>query len=225
MNDTPSILVVDDEISNRAIAIGILAASGWDAHGAEDGNSAVAAVQDGSYALVLMDIQMPGLDGFDATRAIRASGGRDASVPILAFTAVPPGDAIERARKAGMDGHIAKPFTPETLLSAVEPWRPRGEPNPAASLAAIFGHAEIAAMLSRFRDQLAEALAADDGLTARQARAHKIAGISGTLGFAEVSRTWLAVSEGDESAWEDARASARRAMRTIDADGDLTAGR
>jgi hypothetical protein len=124
-----------------------------------------------------------------------------------------------------MDGHIAKPFTPETLLSAVEPWRPRGEPNPAASLAAIFGHAEIAAMLSRFRDQLAEALAADDGLTARQARAHKIAGISGTLGFAEVSRTWLAVSEGDESAWEDARASARRAMRTIDADGDLTAGR
>jgi HPt (histidine-containing phosphotransfer) domain-containing protein len=80
-------------------------------------------------------------------------------------------------------------------------------------------------MLSRFRDQLAEALAADDDMTARQARAHKIAGIGGTLGFADLSRTWLAVSEGDESAWEGARASARRAMRTIDADGDLTTDR
>ena len=221
MNDRPSILVVDDEISNRTIAIGILKAAGWDAHGAEDGESAVAAVQDGDYALVLMDIQMPGLDGFGATRAIRAAAGRGASAPILAFTSVPPGDAIERARTAGMDGHIAKPFTPETLLAAVEPWRPDGRTNPAASLAAIFGHAEIAAMLSRFRDQLAEALAADEALTARKARAHKIAGISGTLGFADVSRTWLAVSEGDESAWEDARATARRAMRTIDADSDL----
>lgn len=225
MNDKPSILIVDDEVTNRTIATGILAAAGWDVQDVEDGESAVAAMQNGRYALILMDVQMPGLDGFGATRAIRAAGGLGASVPILAFTSVPPGDAIERARQAGMDGHIAKPFTPETLLAAVEPWRPDGRSHPAAPLAAIFGHAEISAMLARFRDQLAEALATDDDTASRQARAHKIGGISGTLGFADVSRTWLAVSEGDESAWEDARAAARRAMRTIDASGDLAADR
>lgn len=222
MNDKPSILVVDDELLNRRIAIGVLAAAGWHADEAEDGRSAVAATRNGRYALVLMDIQMPEVDGFEATRAIRADDGPGASVPILAFSAMSRDETIERATAAGMDGHIAKPFTPETLLAAVEAWRPARGPLPVAALSAIFGAHEIAPLVARFRAQLAEALADDDGEAPRRARAHKIAGVAGTLGFAEVSRTWLAVSEGDGSAWGDARQAARRALAAIDADDEFT---
>jgi CheY-like chemotaxis protein len=223
MLDECSILVVDDEPANRALAAGILAAAGWRVDEADNGDRAVAAVREHRYDLVLMDIQMPGRDGFDAARAIRNGAGPGTTVPILAFTAVPPGDALERARAAGMDGHIGKPFTPQALLAATDPWRPDGAPSPAASLVAIFGAAEIARLLERFRAQLAEALAIEEAPDARKARAHKIAGISGTLGFADVSRLWLAISEGDESAWEDARIAARRAIRQIDRDAERPA--
>ncbi|PXA85162.1 response regulator [Nostoc sp. 3335mG] len=221
MQNRYSILVVDDEPANRTLAAGILGAAGWQVHEAENGEAAIAAAREHRYDLILMDIQMPGRDGFDAARTIRDGGGPGAAVPILAFTAVPPGDAIERARAAGMDGHIAKPFTPEDLLAATDTWRPDGASSPAASLVAIFGAAEIAKLLARFRTQLTDALVADESPADRKARAHKIAGISGTLGYAEVSRLWLAVSEGDESAWEGARIAARRAIRQIDADADL----
>ncbi|WP_454885512.1 response regulator [Sphingomonas oryzagri] len=219
MNNRPSILIVDDEPSNRSLARGIVSAAGWQAEEAENGEAAIAAARKHPFALVLMDIQMPGIDGFAATRAIRGGDGPNAGTPILAFTAVPPGDAIERGREAGMDGHIAKPFTPDALLAAIEPWRPSAAPSPAASLVSIFGEEEIARLLARFRGQLVEALAVDEPAAARRARAHKIAGISGTLGFAAVSRAWLAVSEGDESAWKEARIVARRAIRHIDASG------
>jgi CheY-like chemotaxis protein len=217
MIQPPSILVVDDELANRTIALRVLTHAGWNVEEAANGADAIVAAQERDFALILMDIQMPGTDGFAATRQIRAAGGHGASVPILAFTAIPPGDAIARARAAGMDGHIAKPFTPETLLAAVTPWRPEGgAAHPTASLAAIFGKAEVASLLARFRDQLIEALTAEEEPNERRSRAHKIAGISGTLGFKDVSRQWLAVSEGDESAWDDARTTARRALRTID---------
>jgi CheY-like chemotaxis protein len=218
--DRPSILVVDDETGNRAMAVAILAKAGWRVDQAENGDAAVAAVQDNHYALVLMDIQMPGLDGFDATRAIRSSGGPAAFVPILAFTAIPREKALDRVSAAGMDGHVAKPFTPAALVAAVESWRPGDKPHPSAALVDIFGKAEIATLLGRFREQLVEALAADEDAPARRSRAHKIAGISGTLGFADVSRTWLAISEGQESAGDEARSAARKAIRTLDAGDD-----
>ncbi|WBO24530.1 response regulator [Sphingomonas abietis] len=203
------------------MAVAILTAAGWRVDQAEDGAAAIAALHDKKYAVVLMDIQMPEVDGFQASRAIRCGGGPSASVPILAFTAMPRETAHERAMAAGMDGHVAKPFTPAALVAAVEYWRPGGGPHPSAALAGIFGRTEVASLLSRFRDQLVEALDASDDHTARRSRAHKIAGISGTLGFADVSRNWLAVSEGHDSAWDEARAAARRAIVTLDAGDDF----
>jgi CheY-like chemotaxis protein len=214
--DSPSILVVDDEPLNRSISTGVLAAAGWIVDGVESGEAAIAALRQRRYDLVLMDIQMPGMDGFATARAIRSGDMANRRAPILAFTTIPPGDTIERARAAGMDGHIAKPFTPEALLAAVAPWHPGDEGRPAASLVSIFGEEEIGRLLDRFRDQLVEALEAEEDIPARRARAHKIAGVSGTLGFADVSRTWLAVSEGDESAWSEARIAARQALARID---------
>lgn len=212
MVENPSILVVDDEAVNRGIASVMLGQAGWHVDTVEDGASAILAVRRRAYALVLMDIQMPDMDGFEAAAAIRGEGG---TMPIVAFTALSHTETAGRLHGAGMDGYIGKPFTAPELLAAVEPWRPSARPHDSARLAALFGEAEILAMLGRFRDQLADALTAPDGPGERRSRAHRVAGIAGTLGFPEVSRIWLAVSEGEDSQWEAARVVARKALAEL----------
>lgn len=212
MVEFPSILVVDDDAVNRGIATVMLDQAGWHVDTVEDGASAILAVRRRPYALVLMDIQMPGMNGFEAATAIRADGG---SVPIIAFTALARGEAAGRLESAGMDGYIAKPFTSQELLAAIEPWRSSSRPHDSTRLAALFGEVEINAMLVRFRQQLADALSAPDILGDRRSRAHRVAGIAGTLGFPEVSHTWLAVSEGEDSQWEAARIAARKALAAL----------
>jgi CheY-like chemotaxis protein len=215
VTDTPSILVVDDEIVNRSIASAVLKSAGWSVFEADDGAGAVTAASKHRYALVLMDIQMPGMTGFEAASAIRA-GGASAGAPILAFTALAAADVLDRANAAGMDGYLGKPFTPEALLAAVEPWRPDGSQG-ITRLAAIFGADEMAGLLRGFAQQLAEAIDAEDSWPDRRARAHKLAGVSGTLGFADLSAAMLRVSEGDEAGWPAARREARKALASLPA--------
>jgi CheY-like chemotaxis protein len=209
-----AILVVDDEIVNRSIASGILKNAGWHVVEADDGIGAIAAAREHRFGLVLMDIQMPGMTGFEAAEAIRADGGASALTPIIAFTALAPDGVLDRARAAGMDGYLGKPFSPDTLLAAVEPWRPNGTPG-LTRLAAIFGEDEMANLLRGYAAQLAEALDTEDDRAARRARAHKLAGVSGTLGFAELSAAMLRVSEGDDSGWPAARQEARKVLAAL----------
>ena len=123
-----------------------------------------------------------------------------------------------------MDGFIAKPFTADELIAAAEPWRPDDGGHPAARLAAIFGAAEVASLIDRFRQQLQEALIPPDPAGSHRPRAHQIAGVAGTLGFAEVSRTWLAVAEGDNSSWGAARIAARKALAQIILEAEIVPG-
>lgn len=218
MDKPPAILVVDDETVNRSIAATVLAAAGWRVDEAESGAAAIRAVLGGGYALVLMDINMPDMDGFEATAAIRAGDDGTATVPILAFTALPPETMIDRLKPARMDGLISKPFTGEGLIAAVEPWRPSVDISSTRRLAAIFGQAEIATLLDRFRQQLGEALVLLDSDGEQRVRAHQIAGVAGTLGFEEVSRTWLALAEGDETSRDAARIAARKALTQVSPD-------
>ncbi len=218
MAHPPFLLIVDDDPANHAIAGAALSAAGWRVDRADSGEAAIAVARDRRYALILMDLQMPGMDGFEAARAIR-SGGASAATPILAFTARRQADIAGPLRASGMDGHVAKPFAPEPLSAAVAPWRPDDTPPPAANLAAIFGAAEIAALLNGLRLQLEDALAADDDDATRRGQAHRLAGIAGTLGFPELSALWLAVSEGDDTACPAARISARKALARIAAVG------
>ncbi len=113
------VLVVDDVAMNRDIAAAFIRSTSYNVSCAESGEAAVAAASAGDFAAILMDVRMPGMDGLEATRRIRALGGARSQVPIVALTAQVFTEQIEACRAAGMDTHVAKPFTLETLLGAI----------------------------------------------------------------------------------------------------------
>ncbi len=116
----PRILVVDDVAMNRDIASAFIRSAGYELVCADSGEAAVAAAAGADFAAVLMDVRMPGMDGLEATRRIRALGGARGEVPIVALTAQVFTEQVEACRAAGMDTHLAKPFTLDTLLGAIE---------------------------------------------------------------------------------------------------------
>ena len=119
------ILVVEDNPVNQEVTMALLEALGYPADLAEDGLEAVAKVERGDYGLVLMDMQMPNLDGMEATRLIRGLPGEPGGVPIIAMTA----NAMESDRalclEAGMDGYLSKPVNRSLLQAAIEQWTGR----------------------------------------------------------------------------------------------------
>ncbi len=116
----PRILVVDDVAMNRDIASAFIRSAGYELVCADGGEAAVAAAATTDFAAVLMDVRMPGTDGLEATRRIRALGGPRSEVPIVALTAQVFTEQIDACRAAGMDTHVAKPFTLDTLLGAIK---------------------------------------------------------------------------------------------------------
>ena len=117
------ILLVEDNELNREIAVEILKEAGFEVESAEDGEIAVRKMKqaaDGQYDLILMDIQMPNMDGYEATRQIRAlPDAAKAGIPIFAMTANAFEEDRQNALKAGMDGHIAKPLDIPHLLQVL----------------------------------------------------------------------------------------------------------
>jgi PAS domain S-box-containing protein len=120
------ILVVEDDAISQIVARGLLEDAGFVVDVVGDGQEAVDRIRTTSYALILMDMKMPVMDGLQATRAIRAISGRFSSdtftVPILAMTANAFADDRVRCLAAGMNGHIAKPVEPEALYSTLMQW-------------------------------------------------------------------------------------------------------
>jgi CheY-like chemotaxis protein len=123
MEDDPSgravvakVLVVDDHPVNREVATLMLASAGLEVEAVEDGASAVAAVRSGDFDLVFMDIHMPGMDGLQACREIRALPAEQARVPVIAMTAAALPEDVERCLAAGMNDHISKPIRLEEML-------------------------------------------------------------------------------------------------------------
>jgi signal transduction histidine kinase/FixJ family two-component response regulator len=118
--DAPArILLVDDLDVNRDIASALLTQAGHSVDMAVNGAEAVAAAAAKEYDLVLMDIQMPVMDGFEATVRIRALPAPNRHVPIVAMTAYATRQDIQHCALVGMNGHIAKPIERKTLLGAV----------------------------------------------------------------------------------------------------------
>lgn len=116
------ILLVEDVDINRELACTVLRAAGHTVDVATDGIGAVRAVEAANYDLVLMDVQMPRLDGMMATRLIRCLPGPIAQVPVIALSANVLPDQVEAFRAAGMDDHFGKPFQPQELCAVVARW-------------------------------------------------------------------------------------------------------
>ncbi|MDI2035721.1 hybrid sensor histidine kinase/response regulator [Paenarthrobacter nitroguajacolicus] len=118
------LLVAEDNEVNQLVARGMANRLGYGVDIVEDGAQAVAAALSGRYAAVLMDCHMPVMDGFDATRAIRARNGHAARIPIIAMTAGALNEDRERCFAAGMDDYISKPVDLATLGAVLARWVP-----------------------------------------------------------------------------------------------------
>jgi len=112
-------LVVDDNATNRLVGVKSLEALGATAEAVDGGEAAIAAVQARGFDMILMDVNMPGMDGLEATRRIRALGAPVSQIPIIALTA----DVMNHHRltylAAGMDGLVPKPFSPTALVTEI----------------------------------------------------------------------------------------------------------
>jgi CheY-like chemotaxis protein len=130
------LLVVEDVAVNRELILTLLRPFEVEIETAENGAQAVEAMERGAYDLVLMDVQMPVMDGLTATRAIRASGSPAAeATPIIAMTANVLPEQVQTCLAAGMDDHLGKPINPADLLAALSRWAEGREAGRAQALA------------------------------------------------------------------------------------------
>ncbi len=115
------ILLVEDNIVNQRVAQGLLKRKKVEVKIANNGQEALKEIEENLHDLdaVLMDIEMPVLDGIEATKKIRALGGRAASIPIIAMTAHAMAGDKENCLAAGMNDHIPKPVNPELLYETL----------------------------------------------------------------------------------------------------------
>jgi CheY-like chemotaxis protein len=117
------ILLAEDNAVNQKLALRLLERMGHRAEVVEDGRAAVAAVEAGTFDLVLMDVQMPEMDGLEATRQIRARWP-DRALRIVGLTANAMAGDREACLAAGMDDYVSKPIRPEELEAAIARARP-----------------------------------------------------------------------------------------------------
>jgi PAS domain S-box-containing protein len=118
------ILLAEDNHTNQLVAMGILKKLGVRADVVSDGNQALQALKTTAYDLVLMDVQMPEMDGLTATRLLRSpdSTGLDRSIPVIALTANSMKGDQERCLAAGMDDYLSKPIDPQALADMLNKW-------------------------------------------------------------------------------------------------------
>ena len=119
-NKEPKILLVDDDELNRRMMGLLLSEKGYNYDTASNGLEAVEAIQSELYDLVLMDLQMPLMDGYDATRKIREWEADEHHTPIVALTAMLFDSEIKKCLNAGMDECVAKPFDTDTLFRLID---------------------------------------------------------------------------------------------------------
>ncbi len=203
------VLLVEDNLVNQDVARELLQAVGLRVEVASDGLQAVQAARHGGYDLVLMDVQMPGIDGLEATRRLRAAG---LQVPVVAMTANAFDEDRAACLAAGMNEHLAKPVDPDALYTVLLSWLPAtvGTPPPATpaddgaapaidgvdterALRYLSGRVVVYRRILRqfadlYRNGIAgfeEAVRAGDAVLARRG-AHSLKGAAGTIGSLRV---------------------------------------
>ena len=209
------ILVVDDNEENRLVAARGLERAGASVRTASDGMAAIAAAAAERFDLILLDLRMPGLDGFATAERLRALEGPAGRVPILAVSASITTETLDRIVAAGMDGHLAKPFRPRDLRAAAARFLGAAAAPPPGDGAArsapvvldlavvteALDHTDPATMrrivdgfLERAGGRMATIEAA--ATAPEQADAiHRMAGAAGTLGLLELTGLCVAAEE------------------------------
>jgi signal transduction histidine kinase/DNA-binding NarL/FixJ family response regulator len=200
------ILVVEDVTVNRELVAALLEDFPWQFDFAADGAEAVRLASTRGYNLVLMDVQMPGMDGYEATARIRAADAASGRprVPIVAFTAHAMAGAAARSLEAGCDGHLTKPITRAALINAIfEHVHGRATSVPPVAAPPVAAAeirqptadvpAGVQALIPRFLeacskrlDEVAEAAARGD-FTLVHNHAHALRGSGGAFGFDVIS--------------------------------------
>jgi CheY-like chemotaxis protein/HPt (histidine-containing phosphotransfer) domain-containing protein len=156
-NGQARILVAEDNVTNQEVAVAILNKLGYRADLAANGVQALRALGQADYDVILMDCEMPEMDGYEATRRIRQrqGGTRNPAIPIIAMTADAMTGDREKCLQAGMSDFLAKPVEPRQLAAILEKWllapaggevRPPADPSPAKTQA-IFNLEELLARL------------------------------------------------------------------------------
>ena len=199
--DAARILVAEDHDVNRMLIGAMLERCGLRADFAHGGDAAIERVVTASderrpYDLVLMDVQMPDCDGYEATRAIRLAGYSAAMLPIVALTANAYAEDIAQAKQAGMQAHLAKPLSFEQLVEALERWLPHrilDDPR-TASLPATPSYSSVGGSvedrwaarreegLAALREAMAGGLEKEESRQALARQMHKLAGTAGMFG-------------------------------------------
>ncbi len=231
------ILLAEDLAMNQELACAILSRAGHQVEVANDGEEALKAAAENSYDLVLMDIQMPRMDGITATRLIRQLPGKAGKVPILAMTANVLAEQVAEFLAAGMNGLVPKPVEQRALRAAIAAVVAKQEGSaeensPAAQDPdlAIFDEAtfknvremlaperlqlHVQALDKQVRDLAATACGTGEAAAASQGAAHKIVSQSGMLGLRRLSQAARALEQacrsgdGFDRALADFRAAA-----------------
>jgi signal transduction histidine kinase/DNA-binding response OmpR family regulator len=208
------VLVAEDNAMIRELIEAMLRDAGHEVVLVRNGIEAIEAVEASDFDVVLMDVQMPELDGISATRWIRAMSDRVRDVPIIALTAYAMPEDVQRCRAAGANEYLAKPIDRDQLLSLVGKWSRRGGAHSMASQAvpaatevvdiAVLDHLEkrfgahrAAHFSDQFREQLHKALSTITATTDRQRIAeesHNLISTAGAVGCNELvarSRTLM----------------------------------
>lgn len=114
------ILIVDDDMMSRQMAEFILKQGGYEIHQVKSGDGALSALGLSDYDLVLLDVEMPGMDGVQTLKEIRQLNGRMKDVDVIFLTADGTAQTVTNAAKLGAIGYIKKPFLPQELLDRVD---------------------------------------------------------------------------------------------------------
>ncbi len=156
------ILVVDDNDINQMVAEGILHKLGFQIHTAENGKTAIEKLAEQKYGVVLMDCQMPVMDGFEATRTIRemATANNNYKLPVIAMTANAIQGDREKCLAAGMNDYISKPLNPHDLVEMVSKWMQKNktEVDIPATQTMVFDHSALLQRIMNDEDILAAIL-------------------------------------------------------------------
>lgn len=225
------ILIVEDQAVNQQVAQLYLDELGFACHIVATGLAAVEACKENNYALILMDCQMPEMDGLTATRLIRqAESGNGQHVPIIAMTAHAMEGDRDKCIAAGMDDYLSKPIEPDQLRKAMDKWLPETIPPEAQPAATYLNYKErpgapvdLAALRGRFGEEHVERLlrmfffeeaprhietikqtAAGKNLSQLLQAAHALRGTSASLSADQMKKLCAAIeSAGNDENWSE----------------------